>query len=244
MAGHSHAHNVKFRKDRVDAKRGIMFSKAARQIIVAARSGSDVASNIALKYAVDYAKSLSMPKDTIERAIKKGSGELGGITIESCVYEAIGPGGVFILIEILTDNRNRIASEIRKILEMKNARLGSVAWSFEQKGIILVPAKGVSEDRLLEIILEAGAEDMERVDDTFMITTEVGGMETARAALTENGVNVESAEFAQIPKTSVPVDEETGRKLLDLVDLLDDNDDVQRVYYNFELPEALLAKMS
>ena len=243
MAGHSHAHNIKFRKDRVDAKRGKMFSKATRQITIAARAGgSDANMNPALRYAIDYAKSLSMPKDTIERAIKKGTGELEGGALESCVYETIGPGGAFLLIEVLTDNRNRTASEIRKFLEMKNARLGSVAWNFEQKGIILVPAEGVAEDDLLDIILDAGAEDMERVDDTFMITTDTAALEAVRNALAGKDISIESAELAQIPKTSVAVDEPTGRKLLDIVDQLDDNDDVQRVYYNFELPETLLAE--
>ena len=245
MSGHSHAHNVKFRKDRVDAKRGKMFSKAVRQITVAAREGGgDVDVNAALKYAIEYAKSLSMPKETIERAIKKGSGKLDGGALESCVYEAIGPGGAFMVIEVLTDNRNRTAAEIRKLLEMKNARLGSVAWAFEHKGVILVSAGGVSEDDLLETILGAGAEDLERVDNSFLITTERGALESVRRALTEKGLSIESAEIAQIAKTSLSVDEQTGRKLLDLVDQLNDHDEVQNVYYNFELPEALLAEMS
>ena len=185
-----------------------------------------------------------MPKENIERAVKKGTGELGAMTFESVMYEAIGPGGVFILMQILTDNRNRTASEVRKILEKKGAHMGSVAWAFEQKGLIMVSAEGVSEDDLLEIILEAGGEDMQQVGDCYQITTAAAEMDKVRRALTERKISVESAEVSQLPNNPTPVDEETARKVLSLLETLEDHDDVQNVYSNVELPESLLAEMS
>jgi YebC/PmpR family DNA-binding regulatory protein len=186
-----------------------------------------------------------MPKDGIERAIKKGTGELAGeAALESVMYEAIGPGGVFILIEILTDNRNRTASEIRKLLDLRNARLGSVAWAFEQKGLIVVPAEGVTEDDLLETALEGGAEDLARVGDGYQITTAPADLDPVRRMLAEKEVNVESADLTHLPTNPVPVDEETGRKMLELLEELEDHDDVQNVYSNLELPESLLAEMA
>ena len=171
MSGHSHWATIRRKKGAVDSKRGQLFSKLARQITIAARGGKDPDSNIGLKYAIDKARQYSMHKDNIDRAIKKGTGELAGGALESAHYEAIGPGGVFILIEVLTDNRNRTSSEIRKTLEMGNAHLGSVAWAFEQKGLITVLAEGISEDQLLEVVLDAGGEDMQRTGNVFQVTT-------------------------------------------------------------------------
>jgi len=243
MAGHSHWANIQRRKNAVDAKKGKLFSKLARQITIAARQGGgDPESNITLKYAIDKARAVSMPKENIERAIKKGTGELESERFETMFYEAIGPGGVFILMEILTDNRNRTAPEIRKLLEKKDARMGSVAWAFEQKGMIVVPAADVEEDSLLESVLEAGAEDMQRVGDTFQVITAPTDLDRVRRALVERGMPVESAELTRLPKTPNPVDEETGRKVLSLLEDLQDHDDVQNVYSNVELPEALLAE--
>ena len=243
MAGHSHSANVRRRKEAVGAKRGKVFSKLARAIIVAARDGGgDPVSNLALKYAVDRAKAVSMPKDNIERAIKKGTGELDGGALETCIYEAIGPGGVLILIEGLTDNRNRTAPEIRTILERKNAHLGSVAWAFEQKGVIYVPADAVTEDALMEKALEAGAEDMERVGDRFIVTTLPSELDSVRRALADASIAIEDAELSMEPRTTVAVDEESARKTLSLFDELNDHDDVQNVYSNLDAPEALLAE--
>jgi len=243
MAGHSHWANIQRRKNAVDAKKGKLFSKLARQITIAARQGGgDPESNITLKYAIDKARAVSMPKENIERAIKKGTGELESERFETMFYEAIGPGGVFILMEILTENRNRTAPEIRKLLEKKDARMGSVAWAFEQKGMIVVPAADVEEDSLLESVLEAGAEDMQRVGDTFQVITAPTDLDRVRRALVERGMPVESAELTRLPKTPNPVDEETGRKVLSLLEDLQDHDDVQNVYSNVELPEALLAE--
>jgi len=245
MAGHSHWANIQRRKGAVDAKKGRLFSKLARNIMVAARAGGgDPDSNLALKYAIDKAKSYSMPKDNIERAVKKGTGEVEGQNFENVMYEVIAPGGVFVLMEILTDNRNRTASEVRKVLERKDAHMGSVAWAFEQKGLITVPAEGVDADELLEAVLDAGAEDIERVADCFQVTTAAADMDAVRRALIDRDIAVESAEISQVPKNSTPVDEGTGRKVLELLEQLEDLDDVQNVYSNIELPETLLAEMS
>ena len=244
MAGHSHSANVRRTKEAGDARRGKLFSKMARAIMNAARGGGDPGANLSLKYAIDRAKAVSMPKDNIERAIKKGTGELDGGMLESCSYEAIGPAGVFIMIDILTDNRNRTASEVRKILDLKNAHLGSVAWAFEKKALVVVSATGVSEDDLIETVLEAGAEDMQRVGDSFVITGAPADLGALRSALDERGVPVESAELSLLPKNYVSVEEDVCRKLLELLDELDDHDDVQNVYSNLDVPEALLAETS
>jgi YebC/PmpR family DNA-binding regulatory protein len=245
MSGHSHWATIRRKKGATDTKRGQLFSKLARQITIAARTGGgDPETNIALKYAVEKARGYSMPKENIERAVKKGTGELGGATLESAHYEAIGPGGVFILIEVLTDNRNRTSSEIRKLLEMRNAHLGSVAWAFEQKGLITVPAEGVSEDELLEVVLDAGGEDMQRAGNVFQVTTAPLDLFRVKKALADKGIKVEAAEVTQMPKSSVPVDAEVGRKLMDLLGQIEDQDDVQNVYSNMELPESLLASVA
>jgi YebC/PmpR family DNA-binding regulatory protein len=245
MSGHSHWATIRRKKGATDSKRGQLFSKLARQITIAARmGGSDPETNIGLKYAMDKAREYSMPKDNIERAVKKGAGELGGVVVESAHYEAIGPGGVFILIEVLTDNRNRTSAEIRKLLEMRNAHLGSVAWAFEQKGLITVPAEGVSEDQLLEVVLDAGGEDMQRAGNVFQVTTAPLELYRVKKAIADKGIKVEAAEVTQMPKSSVPVDAEVGRKLLDLLGQIEDHDDVQSVYSNMELPESLLASMA
>ena len=243
MAGHSHSANIARRKGAVDAKRSKVFSKMARGIMVTARQGGgDPEMNLALRYAIDRAKAVSLPKDTIERAIKKGTGELGGGDLDACVYEAVGPGGTFILVEALTDNRNRTAPEIRKILERRNASQGNCAWAFERKGVIVVKAEGVSEENLMDLVLEAGAEDLQSSGEFFEITTEPADLEAVRAALTDKGIPIEDASISQVPKTTVAVDEETGRKLLDLLNDLDDQDDVQEVYSNIDFPDQLLAE--
>lgn len=245
MSGHSHWANVQRKKGSSDAKRGKLFSKLARQIMIAARlGGGDRDSNLTLKYAIDRAKAVSMPKGNIERAVKKGTGELEAEQLEARTYEAIGPGGVFILIDVLTDNRNRTASEIRKMLELKGAHLGSVAWAFERKGLLTVAVEGVSEDDLLDKVLEAGAEDLDRVGDAFQITTAAGDLDAVKRALADARVSVEAAELTLLPKSATPVDEEIGRRMLELLEQLQDHDDVQNVYSNIDLPEVLLAEMT
>jgi len=242
MAGHSHAANVRRTKEAGDARRGKIFSKVARNIMNAARvGGGDPSMNLNLKYAIERARAVSMPKDNIERAIRKGTGELDGGKLETCTYEAIGPGGVFLMIEVLTDNRNRTASEIRKTLDLKNAHLGNVAWAFEKKGVLTVSANGVSEEDLLDLALEAGAEDLERVGKRFMITTPPSEFEHLRSVLGDKNIIVEDAQLCQVAKNDVKVDRETCRKLLELFDQLDDNDDVQNVYSNLDVPDDLLS---
>ncbi len=241
MSGHSHWATIKRKKGAVDAKKGQMFSKLAKAITIAARQGgADPDMNLGLKYAIDKARQFSMPKDNIDRAVKKGSGEGGTEQLESVKYEAIGPGGVFVLIECLTDSRNRTASEIRKMLELKNARLGSVAWAFEQKALMTVSGEGITEDQLIEVALEAGADDVQKAETSFQVTAAPHDGEAVRRALTEKGFKIESFEVAQVAKTPVGVDEETGRKVLALLEQIEEHDDVQNVYSNVDLPESLM----
>ncbi len=246
MSGHSHWATIKRKKGAADQKRGAMFSKLAKAISLAARTGGgDPDTNIQLKYAIDKAKQSLMPRDNIDRAIKKGTGELtDSAALETVKYEAIGPGGVFILVDCLTDNRNRTASEVRKILELRNARLGSVAWAFEPKGMITLPAEGVNEDQLTELVLEAGAEDLQRSGNVFQVTTAPGDLEAVRRALAEKGVKIESGELTQLAKTPQPVEADVARKLVDLMGELEDHEDVQSVFSNMELSEAVMAEMS
>jgi len=243
MAGHSHSANIARRKGAVDEKRGRLFSKMARAIIVAARQGGgNPDANLDLKYAIERARAVSMPKDNIERAIKRGTGELAGGQLEGAMYEAVGPNGTFFLIEILTDKRNRTAPEIRKILERRNAQLGNCAWAFEPKGVVVVAKSAVGEDTLMEIVLDAGAEDMTQSGEYYEITTAPADLEAVRSALTAKEIAMEDASLVRVPTNSVAVDEDTGAKLMELVNELDDHDDVQNVYTNIEFPESLLAK--
>ncbi len=244
MAGHSHSANIAHRKGAVDAKRGKLFSKLCRAIYVAAKNGGgDPASNLRLRYAIDKAKSYSCPKDNIERSIKKGTGELGGDNFEEVMYEGYGPSGVAVLCEALTDNRNRTASELRKIFEVCGGNLGAtgcVNYLFNYKGLILVPLKDVAEDKLMEAALEAGAEDLQRGDEYFEITCDSKDFETVRQAVESAGFPIENAETTYLPSTSVDLDVDTGKKMLKLRDLLDENDDVQNVFANDNIPEEAM----
>jgi YebC/PmpR family DNA-binding regulatory protein len=245
MAGHSHAANIMHRKGAVDAKRGKLFTKLCRAIFVAAKTGGgDPAANIRLRYAIDKARSYSCPKENIERSIKKATGEIGGENFEEVMYEGYGPGGVAVLCEALTDNRNRTASELRKTFEVCGGNLGAtgcVSYLFNYKGLFLVPVKHVAEDRLMEIALEAGAEDLQRGDEYFEVTCDPKSFESVRAAFEQHKIPAESAETTYLPSTSVDLDVETGKKMLRLRDLLDENDDVQNVYANDNIPEEALA---
>jgi len=246
MSGHSHWATIRRKKDVVDAKKGKVFSKLARSIMAAARSGGgDPTSNIRLKALLDEARSCRMPKDNIERAVKKGTGELAGENIEEIIYEAYGPGGVAIMIEVLTDNRNRTASEIRKILEVHGGSLagsGATAWLFSKKGLITVNRDAAAEDTLFEIAVESGADEIEPVGDSFQMTCQVQDFEAVKEALRLKNVPVSSAQITMVPSTTVPLEVEPARKILKLMDALDDHDDVQNVYANFDLPEAILAQ--
>ena len=245
MAGHSHWAGIRFKKGIADARRGRLFSKLAKAIIVAARDGGGKPdTNLKLRYAIDKAKEASMPKDNIDRAIKRGTGEIEGRALESLNYEGYGPGGVAVLCELLTDNRNRTAGEIRKIFEVHGGKLGGsgcVAWMFSAKGLLTVPAANVDEDRVMEVALEAGADDMTRQGDFFEIICHPAAFQDLRAALHEHRIPTEVAEITQMPSSTVDVEGDTGRRLLKLVAALEDQDDVQQVYANFNVPDDVMA---
>ena len=244
MSGHSHWATIKHKKGAADAKKGKLFSKIARLIILAARQGGgDPKMNLKLAYALEEARAANMPKDNVERAIKRGTGELEGVTFEEVTYEGYGPGGVAFLVEALTDNKNRSAAEIRKIFEGVGGNLGtsgSVRRLFERKGVIYLPAAGINEDQLMSDVLDAGADNMERSGELFEITTGAADFDKVRKALAEKKYKIERSELAMLPSLSVTVDEEVGQKILRLMDALDESDDVQKIYANFQLPESLL----
>ena len=246
MSGHSHWATIRRKKDAADAKKGRVFSKLARSIMAAARmGGADPTTNVRLKQLLDDARAARMPKENIERAVRKGTGDLDGEQLEEIVYEAYGPGGVAIMIEILTDNRNRTASEVRKLLELSGGSLagsGATAWIFEQMGLVTVLCENADEETLFEVAVEAGADDMDPVGDAFQITCQVSDLESVKSALQARDIPLDSAQVTRIPNSTVNLDAETGKKILRLMDGLDDHDDVQNVYANFELPEELLAE--
>jgi YebC/PmpR family DNA-binding regulatory protein len=245
MAGHSHAKNVMHKKQAADAKKGKVFSKLSRLITVAARhGGGDPESNLRLRYAIDAARSVSMPIDTIERAVKKGTGELEGGAMEEVTYEGYGPGGVAILVEALTDNRARTAGEVRNTFESNGGKVGTagcVSWMFKTKGVFVVDSKHVDEDRLLEVALDAGAEDVKRTDDLFEITCDPNRFQNVKKGLEDARIATASAALAQRASAIIDVDEETGKRLVRLTDALDDMEDIQSVYSNANIPGAVLA---
>ena len=249
MAGHSHWANIARKKSLIDAKRGKLWSKLAKAIIVAAKHGGpDPDANLRLRYAIDAAKAVSMPKDNIQRAIKTGTGELKGGNLEESIYEGYGAGGVAVMCEILTDNKNRTAPEIRKIFEMCDGKLGGtgcVAYLFERKGVVRVPQAACGEDRLMELALDAGAEDVKLAGDRWEVTCEPQAMAAVVDAVGSAGLAVDSSEIVRIPTNSVDVEDvETARKVLALMEKLDDHDDVQSVSANFNIPDEALAQLS
>ncbi len=248
MAGHSKWANIKHRKARQDAVKGKAWSKCSRAIIVAAKQGGgDPDSNLTLRYAIDEAKAANMPKDTIEKAIKKGSGEgQDANNYEEIRYEGYGPGGVAVIADCLTDNVNRTAPEMRKIFEKAGGNLGkpgAVSFGFSSKGVILIEASKATEDQLMEIALEAGAEDVAEVGGAWEITTEVADYMTVRQAIESAGIAVDSAELTMIPSTTVACDASAAAKVMRLVDALDDHDDVQKVHHNADIPDAVMAEL-
>jgi YebC/PmpR family DNA-binding regulatory protein len=248
VAGHSHWANISRKKSLIDAKRGKLWSKLAKAIIVAAKhGGADPDANLRLRYAIDAAKAVSMPKDNIQRAIKTGTGEFKGGDLEESLYEGYGAGGVAVLCEILTDNKNRTAPEIRKIFEMCGGKLGGtgcVAYLFERKGLVRLPQAGCEEDTLMEVALEAGADDVKLAGDRWEITCEPTVMAAVIDALGQAGIAVESNEIVRIPTNSVDVEDvDAARKVLDLMERLDDHDDVQSVAANFNIPDAAMAQL-
>ena len=246
MSGHSKWSSIKHKKGAADAKRGKLFTKLSRAIIVAAKEGGpDPSGNASLQNAIDKAKSYSMPKDNIERAIAKGSGaDAEGSSFQTVVYEGYGPDGVAVLVEALTDNRNRTASDVRHVFTKFGGNLGTtgaVAWLFERRGIVLVEAEGVDEDELMLAAAEGGADDLQRDGDVFQISAPPEALAAVREAVEAAGFEVQSAELAMIPKTTVEVAEEaSAKKVVRLIDALEESDDVQDVYANFDIPEQVL----
>jgi YebC/PmpR family DNA-binding regulatory protein len=248
MAGHSHWANISRKKSVIDAKRGKLWSKLAKAIIVAAKHGGpDPDANLRLRYAIDAAKAVSMPKDNIQRAIRTGTGELKGGNLEESIYEGYAVGGVAVMCEILTDNKNRTAPEIRKIFEVCDGKLGStgcVAYLFQRVGVVRVPQASCGEDQLMELTLEAGANDVKLVGDRWEVTCEPQAMAAVVDAVQKGGLQVESNEIMRVPTNTVDVDDiDTARKVLDLVERLDDHDDVQSVAANFNIPDEAMAQL-
>jgi YebC/PmpR family DNA-binding regulatory protein len=246
VSGHSKWSSIKHKKGAADAKRGKLFSKLSRAIIVAAREGGpDPEANLALQNAVEKARSYSMPKDNIERAIAKGSGAAGdGEAYETVTYEGYGPGGIAVYVDALTDNRNRTAADVRHIFSKSDGNLGeagSVAWLFERKGVVLVPGGGADEDELILAAAEGGAEDVRREGSSYEVVCAPEDLTTVRQALEAAGYTIESAESTMLPKTTVEItDEGLARKVVRLMDALEENDDVQDVFTNFDIPEGVL----
>ncbi|MBN2490334.1 MAG: YebC/PmpR family DNA-binding transcriptional regulator [Planctomycetes bacterium] len=245
MSGHSHWAGIKHKKAAVDAKRGKLFSKLAKNIISAARSGGgDPAMNLTLKYAIDAAKAANMPKDNIERAIRRGTGEGGGHSIEELVYEGYGPGGVAILVEVLTDNRNRTGTELKTLFHKRGGNLGatgSVAWKFDRKASFTVPTAAVDEDTLMALVLEAGGDDLERYDEVYEITADPVAFDGIRTALEVANLPIESSEVTRVANATVEITEPTtARKVLALMEAIEDHDDVKQAYADFDIADDVL----
>lgn len=246
MAGHSHWAKVKRAKAVTDARRGQAWSKLSRRIIVAAKSGGNPDDNLSLRYAIDEAREANMPNDTIEKAIKKGTGELGATSYETVMYEGYGPGGAAFMVETLTDNRHRTAPELRKIFERGGGQLGStncVAWMFEQKGTFSVSSGKADEDALMELALDAGADDVARSGDSFQLTCQPAVFSAVKQALAKKNIPTELAEIAMLPKTTIPLDAEKAQQAMRMMESLEEHDDVQKVYSNFDISDELLAEM-
>jgi YebC/PmpR family DNA-binding regulatory protein len=246
VSGHSKWSSIKHKKGAADVKRGKLFSKLSRAIIVAAKEGGgDPANNLALQNAIEKAKSYSMPKDNIDRAIAKGSGaDADADAFETIVYEGYGPEGVAVIVEALTDNRNRTAADVRHLFAKNGGNLGAtgaVAWQFDRRGVVVVPADGIDDEELLLVAADGGADDLERDGDIFQVTSAPESLSNVRGAIEAAGFAVDSAELMLVPKTTVAVEDEAkARQVMRLIDELEDNDDVQEVFANFDIPEQVL----
>ena len=244
MSGHSKWATTKHKKAATDAKRSNMFTKLAKEITVAAKlGGGDPNGNPRLRTAIAKAKGVSLPAENIKRAIQKGTGELPGVAYEEIIYEGYGPGGVAVICEVMTDNRNRTVSEIRNIFSKAGGNMGDagcVSWMFHKKGYFVVNRTKVGEDKLMTLALDAGAEDMQTEDDNFVITTPPNDFEKVRKALEDAGVVPDVAEVTMVPQTYVKLDGKEAQQMLRLVESLEDNDDVQNVYANFDIPEEIM----
>jgi YebC/PmpR family DNA-binding regulatory protein len=248
MSGHSKWSTIKHQKGAKDAKRGRLFAKLIRAIEVAARAGgANPDGNAALADAIQKAKDNSVPNDTIDRAVKRGAGELGGQQLDLVTYEGYAPGGVAVLVEALTDNRNRTAADIRHVFTRGGGSIadaGSVAYLFNRRGQLVVPADGVDEDRVMEVALEAGAEDVDPGEDGLTVTTAPGDLRAVRAAFDRAGIPYDAAQVTMVPSVSVPLEREGAVRVLRLLDALDDLDDVQDVFANFDIPDDVMAEVS
>ncbi len=244
MSGHSKWAQIKRKKAKTDQQRGKLFSKLIREITTAARvGGGDPKGNMRLKAAIEEAKSVNLPADTLRRAIQKGTGELPGEAYEEVTYEGYGPGGVALMVRVLTDNKNRTAPEIRHAFTKFGGNLGevgSVGWMFERKGLVLVEASRVDEDELLALALEAGAADLRRADSVFEIATEPAQLEAVRRVLEEKGVPLQSAEVTYVPQSTIRLEGKEAQQVLRLVEGLEELEDVQKVYANFDIPDEVL----
>ncbi len=241
MSGHSKWATIKRKKGAADAKRGKIFTKLIKEITIAARQGGgDPAGNPRLRLAIDNAKAANMPADNVERAIKKATGELEGVSYVELVYEGYGPGGIAILVEVATDNKNRTVAEVRHIFSKMGGSMGesgSVAWMFERKGIITIKRNDKSEDEVMEVVLDSGADDMQTEEDIFEVTTSLESFETVRKALVDKGLETENAALQWIAKNTLAVGGEDAEKVIKLIEMLEDNDDVQNVFSNADIQE-------
>jgi len=244
MSGHSKWHSIKHRKGAVDAKRGKVFSKLIKEITVATRlGGKDPDSNSRLRVAIAAAKAENMPKENIERAIKKGTGELEGSNYEEVTYEGYGPGGVAVLIEVLTDNKNRAVADVRHLFERSGGNLGEagcVAWMFSQKGLMVFQKDQVEEEMLFELALEAGADDIKEDEKELEVITEPSSFEKVKTAIENAGIRYTLAEITMIPKTTVKIDDKHAQQMLTLMENLEDNEDVNHVYANFDISNEVM----
>jgi len=249
MSGHSHWAGIKHKKAANDAKRGKVWSKLARMIIVAARNGGgDPSANLSLRYAIDKAKGANMPKDTIEKAIKKGTGGLEGAHYEEVLYEGYGPSGVAVMVEALTDNRNRTGPEVKRIFERHGGSLGTtgcVNWMFSKKGLITVGTAKVNEDDLMELALGAGADDMENTGDVFEITCDPAAYDELKKALEGKAIPMEVAEISMMPQNTIGIENEAvAKRIVSMMEAFEDHDDVQNAYANFDIPDEVMVKLS
>jgi YebC/PmpR family DNA-binding regulatory protein len=248
MSGHNKWSTIKHKKGAADAKRGKMFSKLIKEITIAARmGGGDADGNPRLRTAVNAARAANMPKENIDRAIKRGTGEIEGVTYEEVIYEGYGPGGVAVIMEALTDNRNRTVAEVRHIFDKYSGNLGEsgcVSWMFDKKGIVVVSAEGLTEDDVMELALDAGAQDVKTESHAFEITAEPTDFEAVRKAVEEKGWKVEFAEISMIPQNTVKLEGKKAEQMLKMMDALDDNDDAQKVFANFDISEEEMMRIS
>jgi YebC/PmpR family DNA-binding regulatory protein len=247
MSGHSKWSTIKHKKGATDAKRGKVFSKLIKEITVAARlGGGDAAANPRLRTVILKAKEANMPADNIKRAVQKGAGELPGVSYDEIVYEGYGPGGVAVLAEVLTDNKNRTVAEIRHIFSKHNGNLGEtgcVAWMFQTRGLIAVDKAGVDEERLLEIILEAGAEDLNEEGESFEVTTDPAEFENVKKSVEDTGISCVFAEVTKIPQSRIRLEGKEAEQMLKLLSALEDNDDVNAVHANFDIDDEIIERI-